>query len=162
MNYYTRNSNLNYYIEHCEQANCGSFALRINEWYDLDTPFENYTGMPIESWINKGVFENDSTDLEMSELYAAILVGRILDDFEEDIRLIDSSSEVKSNEELIAFRAYIHYDESVGYTDWDYHFKVYRDGHWQEKNGDCEVHDCDEDDWGDYVSDTYYFAKNLS
>ena len=160
--YYTRNSNLNYYIEHCEQANCGSFALRINEWYDLDTPFENHVGMSIESWIKQGACEDNLSDNEMSDLYAAILVGRILDDFEEEVRLLNSSSEVKSDEELVAFRAYIHYYDDEDWKDWDYHFKVYRDGEWQEKNGDCEVHSCEEDDWGDYISDTYYFAKILS
>ena len=37
---YTRNSDLNYYKENPWQTNCGSYALRLNEWYDLDEPFE--------------------------------------------------------------------------------------------------------------------------
>ena len=48
---YTRNSDLSYYDSNFYDANCGSYALRLNEWYELDSSFENVTGWFIDDWI---------------------------------------------------------------------------------------------------------------
>ena len=36
MNRFTRNKNLKYYEDYPLEGNCGSFALRIEEWYEPD------------------------------------------------------------------------------------------------------------------------------
>ena len=66
-----------------------------------------------------------------------------------------------SDEELIAFRAFVNED-----CNWDFHFKVLRNGLWQEKCGSDPVRFCEEDDWHnglvEYISYTSYFAKKLA
>ena len=48
----------------------------------------------------------------------------------------------------------------------DFHFKVLRNGLWQEKCGSDPVRFCEEDDWHnglvEYISYTSYFAKKLA
>ena len=53
MLYYTRNSDLTYYETHRRESNCGSYAFRLNEWYDLDSYFEDVTGWYINEWITE-------------------------------------------------------------------------------------------------------------
>ena len=38
---YTRNSDPEYYNKNRARANCGSYALRLREWYDPEDYLEN-------------------------------------------------------------------------------------------------------------------------
>ena len=156
---YARNSDPQYYIDNYRYANCGSYALRVEGWYDADEFFENRYG-DIFDWIDNCYYNGWSND-EMSEFYADVLVGGILDEFENELRLLnDEDDELFEGEELIAFRTYAGADEWEDY-DFDFHFKVYRDGCWREKMGWCPCEECTLEDWGKYISSTTYFAHKI-
>lgn len=155
---YTRNHNPNYYEENQGCSNCGSFAFQIEEWYSPDEYFEENEGICIEEWIQEG-FDNGYDEYDLSDWLAEILTSYILSDFN-DIHNIWGPGQVDNNEELIAFRTFVNIEGN-----WDFHFKVYRDGLWQEKCGSDPVRFCDEWDWNngllDYISHTVYFARKL-
>lgn len=156
---YTQNHDPNYYEKHQGSSNCGSFAFQIEEWYSPDEYFEDIQGQSIEEWIERGL-EVGYDEWELSDLLADLLSDYVLMDFE-DVRYLWSPAEVQDNEELIAFRAFVSDD-----CNWDFHFKVLRDGLWQEKCGSDPVRFCSEDDWHnglmDYNSYTVYFARKLA
>ena len=148
---YTRNSDPNFYETHL--TNCGSFALSIEEWYSPDeTLSEKFDGLDDYFIDVEDMCGGDVMD--MSEVFATDLAEVILDDFT-DLEYLPYI-EVEEVEGLIAFRAFFD-----GSDWWDFHFKVFRDGRWQEKNGRDPVHDCELEDWTygplDYVSRTFYF-----
>ena len=157
---YTRNSNPRYYIDHYEQANCGSYALRVEGWYDADAFFEAEHG-DMYDWIETCDW-NGWSDEEMSEFYADVLVGGILEEFHDELReLHDETDELLEGEELIAFRTFAGHDY-WGEYDYDFHFKVYRDGCWREKMGCHPCEECTLEDWGKYISNTIYFAHKIA
>lgn len=162
MRNYTRNSDLKFYERNRHDTNCGSFALRVNEWYEADGSFEELEGIRLEEWIRRGIFEYDLTDYEVSNQLAAIFTKQIFRDFD-DIRIVKDFSEVENNEELIAFRTFSWWDGYYDTVDWDFHFMVFRNGEWQEKMGYGPVQSSEDTDegWGDYISDTIYFAKKI-
>lgn len=155
---YTRNHNPNFYEENRSVANCGSFAFQVEEWYSPDECFEDDQGIYVEEWIEQG-FASGSDKFDLADNFAEILASYILNDFE-DVRYLFWPSEVQDDEELIAFRTFIDEDGN-----WDFHFKVYRNGLWQEKCGSDPVRFCDEWDWNngltEYISYTLYFARKL-
>lgn len=157
--YYTRNSDLSYYETHRYCANCGSYALRLNEWYDLDYYFEDVTGYYIDEWITEKS-EEGYNDYEISTMYGEILVQGILEEFKGELELCDGWPPKTDNVELIAFSTYC-YANSSKYSDYDYHFKVFRDGKWMEKCGTQPVEECTEDWWGDYIGDVFYFYHKI-
>lgn len=150
---YKRNNDLNYYNEHPCFANCGSYALRLEGWYDPEDYFCEKNGS-INDWAEE-LLESYS-EYEVSNFYAEELIEGMLDEFEGELRLISNYSEVKSNEELLLFCTFCNGD-----WHYDFHFKVFRDGKWMEKNGTGDVHETDEDDWGDYISDVWYLAHKI-
>ena len=156
---YTRNYNPNYYEENQHYANCGSFVFQIEEWYSPDEYFENNFGQCIGEWIEQGL-EDGCDEWDLSDGLAEIFIDYILMDFD-DVRYMWSPAELQDDEELIAFRTYVCDD-----CNWDFHFKVFRDGHWQEKCGGDPVRFCDEWDWHnglvDYISSTFYFARKVA
>lgn len=149
---YTKNNDPNYYEKHQGSSNCGSFAFQIEEWYSPDEGFD------VEEWIDCG-YNGGWDDYELADSFVEQLIPVILDDFD-NVRFIFSKAELESNEELIAFRTWV--EEG----NWDFHFKVLRDGLWQEKCGSDPVRFCSEDDWHngimDYNSYTVYFARKLA
>ena len=155
---YTRNHNPNYFDECQRFANCGSFAFNIEEWYSPDEYFEEDTGYCVEEWIDHCVW-NGWDEYDMSDAFADMLVKYILLDFD-DVRTVSYAADVKSNEELIAFRTFVTCEGG-----WDFHFKVLRDGMWLEKCGVDPVRFCEKDDWHnglmEYISTTIYFARKL-
>ncbi len=154
---YTRNSNPNFYKENQTMSNCGSFAFNIEEWYSPDTDFIDDYG-DIEEWISTNLQYSD--EWEVSDLFAHMLAEYILRDFS-DVRYLICADEIEPNEELIAFRTFVNEDEM-----WDFHFKVFRNGEWQEKCGSGPVKFCEEDEWqtgvNSYISETLYFAKLIA
>lgn len=157
---YTRNSDIKYYEENPYATNCGSYALRLNEWYELDYLFEDVMGEYIDEWIIRKNEEGWS-DFEISCEYENILVDCMLNEFEDELELACFSEPPKSdNVELIAFNTFCYYNDN-GSVDFDYHFKVFRDGVWKEKCGTGPVVECGEDDWGDYIADTIYMYHKI-
>ncbi len=156
---YTRNSDLTYYETHRHEANCGSYALRLNEWYDLDYYFEDVTGYYIDEWITEKS-EEGYNDYEISTMYGDILVQGILEEFDGELEICSGWPSKTDDVELIAFSTYC-YASSSKYGDYDYHFKVFRDGKWMEKCGMEPVQECTEDGWGDYIGDVTYFYHKI-
>ena len=151
---YTRNTDPTFYYKNSGEVNCGSFALRLNEWYepeeDYDTMYDWIIGM---SW--------DYDDYEMSNLYADAIIDRILEDFAGEIEICDGLAPSTDDLELIAFATYCIYDESEEYCNWDFHFKVFRDGIWQQKCGCFKPEFCEFDEWGNYTSKITYFYHKI-
>ena len=151
---YTRNTDPTFYYKNSGEVNCGSFALRLNEWYepeeDYDTMYDWIIGM---SW--------DYDDYEMSNLYAHAIIDRILEDFADEIEICDGRAPSTDDLELIAFATYCIYDESEEYCNWDFHFKVFRDGIWQQKCGCFKPEFCEFDEWGNYTSKITYFYHKI-
>ena len=151
---YTRNTDPTYYYKNSGAVNCGSFALRLNEWYE---PEEDYD--EIYDWIIGMSWDYD--DYEISNLYADIIIDRILSDFSDEIEICDGRAPSTSDTELIAFATFCEYDESEEYCNWDFHFKVFRNGIWQQKCGCFPPEFCELDEWGRYTSKVTYFYHKI-
>lgn len=156
---YTRNSDLSYYENWPLSTNCGSYALRLNEWYDLDDPFEDIVGSYIDDWIVEK-YEEGYSNFDISCLYGEILIDCILNEFGEELEICDGRPPSTSDVELIAFCTFCYCDEGE-HTDYDYHFKVFRNGKWKEKCGGQKVKECSIDEWGDYIGDVFYLYHKI-
>lgn len=131
----TKNTDLNYYNIYEDYTNCGSFALRIKEWYEPDISFHCDNDDYATQMIAKGY----SYEKILSKLLKRNIEG-IKRDFGDEITILNSLEEYVANddEELIAFRVgYEEYPFNTAST--DFHFRVFRDGKWQEKCGTGEV-----------------------
>ena len=149
---YERNNDPNYYIEKQHYSNCGSFALNLKGWYDPEEYFYDIYG-PIDFWMES--LREDYTNEELSDMYADVLVEGMLEEFKGELRLLECiDDEIDDDEELISFRGVC--DNDI--DEYDFHFKVFRNGRWMEKHGGGPVRECREWDWGWYISETYYFA----
>ena len=155
--YYTRNRDLNYYDAYRGRANCGSYALRLNEWYDPEDYVEDLTG-DICDWLEE-LGEEGYSEYEIACIYGDTLLDGILIDFDGEIELCDGRPPNTSDVELIAFNTWCCAED--GMIDRDFHFKVFRNGRWMEKNGHNEVHECEEDDWGKYMGDPIYMYHRI-
>lgn len=164
---YTSNNDPTYYESNRFTTNCGSFALRLKEWYDNEVD-ERYGG--IETWcldlLEEGVPNSDIPDM-IAETY----LDRIRADFSDSVRILtrlDHNTMLKAaarnfNEELIAFRVYVPVEEwdPEEYLEFDFHFRVYRNGRWMEKNGDRPVQECNISEWGKYNSSTFFLIHHF-
>lgn len=154
---YTHNSDLTHYEKCRWETNCGSYALRLNEWYIFDSFEEGEEYY----WI-RDLFSNGYNDEEISNIYAEILVDELINDFKDTLIPVTNARPPETkDEELIAFAAYCTYDYYYDYINWDFHFRVYRDGGWKEKCGCEKVKDCDIIDWGNYISNVFYFIHKI-
>ena len=157
--YYTRNSDLTYYETNRNEVNCGSYALRLNEWYSPEGYFEDTVGSYIEDWIIE-MGECGHTNEEISNVFGDILVEGILSEFDGELEPCDGRPPTTSDVELVSFNTFCIYEENE-YPDYDFHFKVLRDGKWMEKHGPCPVCECDEFDWGRYIGKATYFYHKI-
>lgn len=155
---YTRNSDLNYYNVEPFLTNCGSYALRLNEWYDPIDDIERITG-DIFGWIKEMAF--NYTDEEISIIYEEIMIDHMLKEFVDELEVCDGLLPDTDDVELIAFNAYCIYDEENDWIDYDFHFKVFRDNVWQEKCGTSDVFNCSLEDWGDYIGKTFFLYHKI-
>lgn len=138
--------------------NCGGYALRTYSWY---LPYED------EDELNQEVASYNYDEDELAEELTDHCVERILEDFDGAVTIAFSDTSYDPAQyELIAFRVSV--DECNFYEceDWDFHFKVLRDGRWMEKNGSESIHECDEDDWDGpgyfYNGDTVYLLHKIA
>lgn len=161
---YTRNSDPDYYWTNQRKTNCGSYALRLKEWYDPIDDFFEKTGMWISEWIDHQG-EKGYSNFEISTLYRDILVDCLLEEFKGELELCNGKIPTNSSLELISFNTFCIYDPDEC-ADFDFHFKVFRDGEWSEKCGWGEVRDCDEADWvypfGEYIGKPVYFYHKIA
>lgn len=152
---YTRNSDPTYYKTHADETNCGSFALRLQEWYSPEDLFIDEVG-DIEDWLYNIVYEG-YTEEDASEIYSDWLVEQIMQDFDGEIERCDGQPPDTSDKELIAFSTFCMWDADDEWYTCDFHFKVYRDGEWQQKCGHWPVESCELDEWDRYISTPVYF-----
>lgn len=162
--YYTRNNDRDFYDEYQEDTNCGSFALSIEEWYNPNDNFEKDGN----DYATK-VFEETKDIVYATDMLFKRCCQGIIEDFGDEIEVIDNiyNCKLKDNEELIAFRVGI--DPYGFYANTDFHFRVFRDGRWQEKCGCGPVEDYIElepdTEWElynwSYDSDIFYFIHRV-
>ena len=150
---YTRNSDPEYYNKYRRCSNCGSFALRLQEWYDPEEYLAQEVG-DIYDWIEE-LAEEGYSNGEITEFYVNTLADGMLREFEGELTICDGSVPHTSDEELIALNGFCLRDDDC-YIDVDFHFKVFRDGMWQEKCGQEPTKFCEEDEWGRYIGEPIY------
>ena len=153
---YTKNSNPNHYIEHEYETNCGSYALRIQEWYEVDFDMQVYAlQMKDEGADDEEIYWTITDEATILLLY----------EFENELRQLTGADDfIADNEELIAFRISLETWDDYGA---DFHFRVFRGGKWMEKCGCQEVRECEfeEDSWETgliYEGPIVYFAHQIS
>ena len=151
--YYTTNHDPEYYNAHCSMVNCASYAMNIKEWWDPEIE-EDYGS--IYEWVD-AMEDCGYTLTEMQDIIAEEYIDAFLNDFP-SVRALDKSTDIQPDEELIAFRICLDLDDDI---DFDFHFRVFRDGKWSEKNGNGLVHDCSMAYWGKYNSKTFYFGHKV-
>lgn len=157
---YTRNRDLNYYNAHRYRANCGSYALRLNEWYDPEAYLMDQTEtMYVEEWIEHMAL-NGYDNYDITDVYIDILVEGILREFDGELELCDGRPPTTSDKELIAFNGFCNCDENYN-IDYDFHFKVFRDGMWSEKPGCEPVKFCELEEWGRYTGEPVYMYHKI-
>jgi len=155
---YTRNSDPDYYNNNRARANCGSYALRLREWYDPEIYLEEQVGS-IYDWVEELTLDGYN-DYEITEFYINTLADGMLMEFEGELTICDGQPPHTSDEELIALNGFCHYDEDEG-LDMDFHFKVFRDNKWMEKRGIWPVNFCEEDEWGRYIGEPIYMYHKI-
>lgn len=151
---YTRNSDPNYYSQNTFTSNCGSYALRLCEWYDPESYLESLEDGDIYEWIEHMAMNGYSND-EITDIYIDILVEGMLKEFEGELEICDGRPPSTSDKELIAFNGFCYCDDDYN-TDADFHFKVFRDGKWSEKPGHEPVEFRDKDEWDSYTGNPVY------
>ena len=156
---YTHNTDLSHYETNRRITNCGSYALRLNEWYHLNLRFEDEVGDWNDVWISRKSREGYS-DYEISCLYGEILAKCMLEDFKGELELCDGAIPKTNDVELIAFNTFCYCEDNC-YPDSDFHFKVFRDGVWKEKCGRQAVRECSGKYWGDYIGEPIYFYHKI-
>ena len=156
---YTRNSDPEYYNTNCTHANCGSYALRLCEWYDPESYLERIEENYVDSWIECMTMNGYSND-EITDYYINILVEGMLREFDGELELCDGRPPTTSDKELIAFNGFCICDEDFN-VDVDFHFKVLRNGVWSEKPGREPVKFCELDEWGRYTGKPVYMYHKI-
>ena len=156
---YTRNSDPEYYNKNRARANCGSYALRLREWYDPEDFLESIEGSCVDEWIEYMAMNGYDND-EITNYYIDILVDGMLREFDGELELCDGRPPTTLDKELIAFNGFCICDDDYN-TDVDFHFKVLRDGMWSEKPGREPVKFCELDEWGRYTGKPVYMYHRI-
>ena len=157
---YTYNSDPSYYKKHMYATNCGSFAFNLKEWYNPDLNLENQLG-EIDNWIYE-MDRDGFSDYEITDIYLKLICEQVLIDFQETISICDGRPPTTNDQELIALSVYCFVNGDFGEPDHDFHFKVFRNGHWQQKNGQEPIELCNIEDWGLYTSDIIFFYHKIN
>lgn len=158
---YTRNSDLTHYDRNQTTTNCGSYALRLNEWYHLNLRFEEKTGEWIDDWAYREGQEG-VPDEELTNIFEDVLLECLLEDFEGELEVCNGALPTSDGIELIAFNVFCTYDDESNLVDSDFHFKVFRDGVWKEKCGGGRVHECSINHWGLYTGEAVYLYHKIA
>lgn len=144
--------------------NCGGFALSTYSWYK---PYSYDRSKIVDTIVDltaEGLSYRDITSIILDEFEE-----QMLEDFP-DLKVVSSSYQPKENEDLIAFRIfyYLELEEDnneyeVEFFDYDFHYRVLREGKWVEKCGGCLIQEADEPelepDWEAF--DGYYYDSEI-
>lgn len=161
------NKSLTFWDECHRECNCGSYALNLNEWYHPG----DLCGHGTEDSAGWFLADQDPyyTDDELADMLAEYYIDHLLEDFGDSISMpsLDEPEVIPNGEELIAFRAGAYrFGEDSDECDYDFHFKVYRDGDWFEKMGSDDIQRTSINDWCNscmyYNSQTFYFTHKWS
>ena len=167
MNY---NRDPNFWNQKQAHCNCGSLAFNLNDWYHPGSLTHSDNEGEIYEYFNIWIYEDGIyNDDELSDLLAQFYLERMQRDFGSymsEPTVIPIETPLAPNEELIAFRAgaYVWTSDGTEDYDYDFHFKVYRNGEWIEKRGPGSVNPCSIDNWDGsmyYNSETYYFIHRF-
>lgn len=156
---YTYNSQPELYKLDCPNTNCGSFAFRIKEWYHPEDGLIDEVG-EIDCWIADMIEMGYSID-EITEIYLDAIVEQIMEDFYGTIEICDGQPPGTDDKELVALSVFCDWDKDF-WSDYDFHFKVLRNGRWQDKPGMEPIRFCTKDDWGRYTSKVVYFYHKVN
>lgn len=160
---YTHNNDPTYYETNRFKTNCGSYALRLKEWYDNEID-EECGG--IDEWIGDLVAA-EIPDSAIPDIIARSFIDELLGDFPNDELILLDKVTLNllkdTSSELIAFRVYAPIDQFYDgdYCCFDFHFRVWRGGKWMEKNGCKKVQECTITDWGVYNSSTFFLLHKI-
>jgi len=166
-----KNTNPNLWNEESKLSryNCGSLAFDVSIWYSPEWILEEkFEDIAYVDELAERMWEKEFFPEEIADIYANLYLEAILIDFKDEVSVYDSSKSIKEDEELIAFRVGSGEINEDGYyeSDIDFHFKVFRNGKWIEKNGSGDVHNCEVDDWiydsYEYNSRTIYLVRKLN
>ena len=164
------NKGLDFWNEEHKNCNCGSYAFNLNEWYNPGCMCGRYNNFDddvlylLDCWHEGGADDDDlANDL------ASFYLDKIKNDFGDEVRIVFESklpTLVNEGEEVIAFRAGAYAWEGYNCSsfDYDFHFKVLRNGHWFEKCGGGLVQETNLDEWTTsiyYNSETFFIIHRL-
>lgn len=158
------NKGLDFWKKEHKECNCGSYAFNLNEWYSpgviCGADDENGLMDCLDYWYGEGYRREELAD-ELAKFY----LERIEDDFKDSIKIVTEMPELyRPNAEVIAFRAAAYAGEDYENFDYDFHFKVFRDGKWLEKKGSQPIKFTSIEDWSGsicYNSQTFYIIHSL-
>lgn len=140
---------------------CGGYALGIYSWYK---PYD----IGVVDEIANALELDENIDDIIHDLFVSTR-DHILVDFP-NLRLI-KKEDIDKYDSVIAYRVGISQYSTYDHVDWDFHFRLYKDGKWTEKAGglpisECEFDpleeiqwECEDDDELVYTGEIALFAK---
>lgn len=141
--------------------NCGGYALGIYSWY---RPYD----VGVADEIANALELDENIDDIIHDLFISTR-DHILVEFP-NLRLI-KKEDIDKYDSVIAYRVGISQYSTYDHVDWDFHFRLYKDGKWTEKAGglpisECEFDpleeiqwECEDDDELVYTGEIALFAK---
>lgn len=169
---YKRNSDpVFFWEENHTYLNCGSFALDVLSWY---TPYLEYAPDDDEDWYTEGERSRWIKDLLLEGHSRKEIMQDVLEkDFDFILETCPwlepiEKEEISLNDRVIAYRLSMEIPEDIHTFDtgehMDFHFCLFTEGEWWEKNGGCPIHpfrgDIEDpwivDDWLVYDGDIKY------
>lgn len=120
--------------------NCGGFALGTYNWY------YPYCEEEREELCYE-LYDSDDSDHEIAETLLRIDIEWMIEEFDGQLRVLESIEDLKPDETLIAYRVGFDRDQSRNFgtaiDGYDFHYKVYVDGAgWYEKCGSAIQKPC--------------------
>jgi hypothetical protein len=158
---YKRNTNPNLYIDQEDYQNCGSYALGVDRWYCPYLEIDEDVSNDDELWqYTEYERTNYVTELVLEGFDREEIMERLIErDFEFILKTCPwlvpiDEDEISENDRVIAYRLSMEIpDEREEFDmdeDTDFHFRLFINGEWWEKNGASPVHkvvDSDSDIW---------------
>lgn len=158
------NKGFEFWKEDHTDCNCGSYAFNLDEWYHpgclCGEDEEGELFDCLDFWSEEGCDDDELAD-KLADLY----LERVKNDFEDKIVISILKPDLEALDkdmEVIAFRAGAY--EFNSDFDYDFHFKVYRDGRWFEKRGFEPIRPTSLDEWSGsiyYNSQTFYITHKI-
>ena len=114
--------------------NCGGYALKTYSWYSpVDTKF--YSN--IYDMIDELYYEYDDINIAIDKCLE-LNVQKMLQDFPENLRVVNKKSHLDKHEDLIAYRLAVNMDHHF-IDEVDFHYVVKRHHKWTHKCGGLDI-----------------------